>query len=245
MYVAIKRLSNNRALSVFLYLALGFYFIGFNQVRQSIALSLTVLAYSYMKRSKISYVLLMALAVSFHVSAVVVPVVHLATARWKPTATRMLLLTIVVGVVGYGLTSLTSFASAFNDRYGEYLEAAEVAGVGTLILAGVRLVVVVWGFLANSRVELTRDAQRFILYVAVSVGLVLLGYVSIPVARLEMYFSAYMIFLIPAIVSRSQMRRALTWAVVAVGLIHMLIHVSTFNSVLPYQTIDGFVSGAL
>jgi transmembrane protein EpsG len=247
-YVAIKRLSVNPALSLFLYIALGFYFTGFNQIRQSIALSVTLLAYSYLKqstkRSKVVYCLLIALSVSFHVSAIVVPILHLITARWQATKWRIFLLAAAVAVLGLALASLSSVASSFNDRYGGYISGAETAGFGTLIIAGIRLAVVLWSVTARKNHAMDADTNRYSLYVAVSVGLVLLGYISVPVARTELYFSAYMIFLIPALASKSKISRTLTWVIVVLGLIYMYFNVSTFNGVLPYQTVNGFTSGS-
>lgn len=239
-YIAIKRLSANRALSVFLYLASGIYFFGFNQIRQSIALGLTLLAYSYFKSSKAKYILLMALAVSFHVSALIVPVTQIATARWRATPARALILAVGVGALGMAMASLSELASSFNERYGGYIEHSDTAGFGTILLAAVRLVVVVWGLWSIRSGEPSRDVHRYIMYLTVSVGLVLLGYISVPVARLETYFSAYLILLVPSLVSRSKVPRLVTWAVVLVGFAHLVIHVSTFNGVLPYQTQDGF-----
>lgn len=242
MYIAIKRLSPNRALSVFVYLAFGTYFVGFNQIRQSIALGLTALAYSYAKKSRLTYAALIALAATFHVSALIVPLVQLITARWKATPLRVTLLAGSVGVLGIALASLTNFASAFNERYGAYIEDGAVAGAGTLVLAAVRVAVVIWGLTAVRRHTVSADTNRFILYVTVGAGLILMGYISVPVARLEMYFSTYAIFLIPILTSLSRAKRTSIWIVVVIGLAHMLIHIATFNSVIPYQTLDGFVA---
>ena len=70
--VAIYKLSSDCYLSVFSFITFMFYFVSFNAVRQSIAISLVVLAYYYIKTDRLKlFVLMVILATLFHSSAIV------------------------------------------------------------------------------------------------------------------------------------------------------------------------------
>ncbi|MBD7958580.1 EpsG family protein [Microbacterium sp. Sa4CUA7] len=242
IYIAIRRLSGHRALSLLLYIGMGFYFISFNQVRQSIAVGLSALAYSYFGKSTWKFIALNALASAFHVSAIVVPLVQLVTATWKLRLRVITLVFAATAVGGSALTILANFADFLNPRYGGYIEEAEVAGTGTILMAAVRVAIVVVALLANVKKDLPMDLQRYGVYVALSAGLILMGFISIPVARLEMYFSIYMIFLLPALTARSRHPRLFMCILAILAIAHMLVYIPSFNGVLPYQTENGFQS---
>lgn len=253
MYIGLVRLSKNRAFSLYLYLSLGFYFTGFNQIRQSIALGLSVLAFSYFRQSRVKYFLLMALAASFHVSAIVVPLVQFLTVRWRASPGRLALIAITVTALSLAFTLLSDVVGLLNDRYVGYVDAAETAGIGTLALGGIRVAAVLLGSRASRLVETEgvtgqrffnpNAIDRYTIYVACGAGLILLGYVSVPAARLEQYFSVYMIFLLPLVFATTRLPRTMIWLTVSILLPFLYVYLITFNGLLPYQTQAGLMVG--
>ncbi len=69
--VGMRRLSVNFAVSLTLFVLLGFYLAPFNILRQGLAVSLNFLAYSYMGKRRWVWLVLNALAVSVHSSAII------------------------------------------------------------------------------------------------------------------------------------------------------------------------------
>lgn len=72
-----SKLSKNKALTMFLFASLGFYFRGFEQIRQMLALSLFLVGVSYEKDDKRKTFLFWLFAVGFHKTAIMLLPIYL------------------------------------------------------------------------------------------------------------------------------------------------------------------------
>ena len=82
---AMRRLSVNFAVSLTLYVLLGFYLAPLNIVRQGLAISLNFLAYSYLDKHKGRWLALNVLAQLMHYDTVIAVVLQLLVRRVRPT----------------------------------------------------------------------------------------------------------------------------------------------------------------
>ncbi len=110
---AIYRHSDNVWLSVTVYLCLTFYYTSLNFIRQSMAVSLLILCYSFIKRRKIVPVMIFAvLAALFHYTALVFIPFYLLAYFVKPTKKAIIIYSSVS--VGVLITCLVMKAAGAN-----------------------------------------------------------------------------------------------------------------------------------
>ena len=77
-FYLIYKYSNNYSYSLLLYYALGFYTNTFNNIRQSIAMSIVFISFYYLfeNRNLIKYILMVLLATTFHYSALIMVLLY-------------------------------------------------------------------------------------------------------------------------------------------------------------------------
>lgn len=136
----VSRQSKYPLFSLFLYVLFGYYFLAFNIIRQSVAMSFSLLAvYFWIKRHYPLSVVMMITAFLFHRVAIVVPIL-LWGASWlggknKQKLKIMVLLSLAVGPYLFGLINKVT-AVAFIEKFTVYAEYAgeKGANVGGLFI---------------------------------------------------------------------------------------------------------------
>lgn len=130
--------------SFFLYFSLGFYTNTFNNVRQSIAISICFLAFHFLfKRNFYKYAGMVLLATMFHYSAIITLLLY-PLVRNKITIKKIILY-LTTGVGLYMLASVTILSFFINllaFKYGgmELAITSESAGFGMMTLYGLVLI---------------------------------------------------------------------------------------------------------
>jgi len=233
--LAIRRSSVDPAYSIFLYIFFCYYTTSFNAMRQSIAVAFLLLADTYRHDRKIVWILLSALAVTFHTSAIIAIVAQFGLAFWRPRAVTTIM---VIGLgVPLGIAFLTSPASSsimasLSDRYEGYLQA-EAAGIGTVLVLAVRIILIALSL------SMPRDKQdsRHLAYVTASVVVLGVGSATWVIGRLEPYFGVFLIILIANQLARSRTGSTWRWLIGIGAVVYFCFHVSAYNGLLPYMTI--------
>lgn len=126
--IAIHKHSENRALSLFVYITLGYYTFCFNAARQALALSVYLLALPcILNRNLIRYCILVAVAALFHRTVLIaLPLYFMFTMKYS---WKSVLLTITVAVLtSVMLPSLIDSASTIEARYAYYSNAEAKGG---------------------------------------------------------------------------------------------------------------------
>lgn len=238
--VAIRRLSVHPTFSVFLYFFLTYYTLSLNAVRQSIAVSLFMLGESYRGTSKFRWILFSVLAMIFHTSTIIAFVIQVAITRWKPRPASSILLLIVgtpLFIVVINTGPVRSWLSGLNPRYESYF-SVEGGGMGTMLILGVRMAVIVWGLIELSR-RYDAAASKYLAMVIVSAFALLLGLSSWVFARFEPFFGIYLVLLIPALLRYNPHKKILQFLISVCVLVYFGIHISNFNELIPYQMDPG------
>ena len=235
--IAIRKLSVNPTFSIFLYFFLTYYTFSFNAVRQSIAVSLMLFGESFRVSSKPRWIMLSILAMSFHSSTVIVFLIQIAITRWKPRAINSLLILFIGTPIGIAIINsgpVLGWLSALNPRYNDYITADDRAGMGTMLILGVRILVIIWALFELSRRK-DRSASKYLAMVIISALALSLGLSSVVVARLEPFFGIYLILLIPALLQEKHKANALKLFISAGTLAYFGVHIISFNGLIPYQ----------
>jgi len=234
--VGMRRLSVNFAVSLTLFVLLGFYLAPFNILRQGLAVSLNFLAYSYLGKRRWVWLVLNALAISVHASAIIAVLLQLGLRRAKPSWKLfglMLFVTAVLAVYFAAVAGNLGFLEFINERYVVYLEGQE-SGIGTYLYLVSRALLVALLVIYRPR---TGEIDRYITLSMVGVCLLLLGTQAEAIGRLELYFGIYLVVALPRILPEIPRRgRLLVWTAVLVGsLAFYVAYMTQFGDLVPYQ----------
>lgn len=236
-YISIRRLSDNTALSLILFLTFASYLAPLNTIRQGIAVAIFYLSISYFRENRLIGVALAVLSLTFHISAIVA-ILAVATLGNRHISTKNFFLYFVFGafIAKLMLFEVPIFAQiigALNPRYAEYLLNAEQPGIGTYLLLVVHLLIAI--FLTTIRdIGQTFNLLRNI-YLC-TVPTLVLGTSVLQLTRISEYFSFALILLIPSVVSFGK-RAASTIAIIisAFSVLYYFVYLMNYGGLLPYQ----------
>lgn len=187
----IRRESGNPAMSLLLFVALGFYTHAFLMYRQLCAMAILTLAYRFVRERKgIPFLLTVLLAMSFHrTAAIFLPVYFL----YSIPADRRLMAAAVIGsfVVGLLGKPILNFLNLFVYAPGTPLFEG---GITMYVVLWVSALVVYW--LLRERLEETRIKLPFIMLLLAAV-LQSIAFTFSNWARVMLYLRVSMVLLIP------------------------------------------------
>lgn len=241
LYVsAITHMTKRYETALFLFITLGAYTFAFNGARQAIAAAICFFALPWLlKRKPIGYFLWIALAFSFHHSALIAaPLYLLATPRtgWRQlsaiavaTAAAIVFLKVFVQLA----------AELLNDRYVSYAVASEGGGVVVstfLVIQGL-----VFFLLKEKVVDTNGNYQRLL-------NIYLIGFIPVIAAvvsnvnpsgllRLHPYFAYTAILLWPMIfqsIKNQHERNVLGFAFILFYITFFYMTTSAFSDLAPY-----------
>jgi hypothetical protein len=234
--LAMRRMSVNFAVSLTLFMLLGFYIAPFNILRQGLAISLNFLAYSYFDKHRGRWLVLNVLAQLLHSSAVIAVVLQLVLRRVKPTWRvfgTMLLVSTILAVSLAAFAPSLSFLSVLNERYLDYLQNSQ-SGIGTYLYLLSRAALVALLLVYRPR---NGELDRYIVLSMMGVCLLLLGTQAVAIGRLELYFSIYLVVALPRAAREipPRGRQLVVAAVVIASLAFYFGYLSQFGGLLPYR----------
>lgn len=198
-----KRYSKNIVITLFLYISWGYYTITFNNVRQSIAISICFMAIPYLfDRKFIKYLLVIMLAFSFHYSAVIMLLLYPLTSFVMDM--RKTIYVVIVGLAIYSLAAVSILSFIITNILVKYDPESFFSEQGkgqNLLLLYIAIAVFV-GFMYFMNIKkLDEKSQRFFscLYVCQLLVCILQMFASYfaSLARLTYYFSIPICLTIP------------------------------------------------
>lgn len=235
-YIAIKRKSSDPGLAVLLYVFLTFYISPFNIMRQGIALAFNFLAATFLGRSKLLFVLFNVIGALFHTTAAVAAAIQLVLYRWKPGPISA---TVVLGGVGgvagalFAIPEVRRWVGLISERYANYLANGNGAGVGTYLLLGVQIGLLVLAFVLASR----SGNRDWLGYVVVSVAFLIVGTQLVVAARMQLYFGIFLVLLLPnQLALVAGWRKGVAVALVLASMVYFGFYLQNYGDLLPYKT---------
>lgn len=238
-YAAIKKFSKNLPFSVALYMLLAFYFAPMNIVRQGIAISLVFWASTYLGASWKKFLAISIIAVTFHSSAMFAAVGCLLFFMWKPTRKQMLLLVAIATLFILWVSRLSIVAqllSAINPRYGGYAQGAGT-GLGAYLMIAMNIGLLVYAMRVGPSTpeNPAQDAWMFAL-ILTGIAFMVIGTQAVNVSRMGMYFTIYLIVLLPNRVNQAARPLAHMAILGAGAAIYAYMYLSSYGGLLNYQT---------
>lgn len=195
----IKSYSKNYFLSYYLYVTLGFYAFSMTGLRQSIAVSLTMVALIFLLRNKkISFLLLVAIASTFHISAIIFFLVPIFS-KWKLSKNSAIL---------FYLLSLSIFfiSGPILNLMNELLPLSYILDYSNKGTSN-PIVIIVYGLIPLAAIIFwprQQETQIFSLLYIFSIlnfAIYIISLDIVMISRLGLYFSIYSIILIPNIIN--------------------------------------------
>ena len=230
---AVQRLSRFQIKSYFLFYCLGFFFLSLNAVRQSISVSILMLAFSFQKESKKLFAILSLISYLFHSSALIALVVLMLANKIKLnkfSVFGIVLLTVPLHLI-IRIPEFVALIGRLDDRYVSHLRSAP-AGYGTLLNISYLLVVFLILF---ANVNSTEDKEH-LMYVLIGISLFSLAVSSYILSRLVPYFTIYLTIIIPSILSGSKNKDYLRLGISVSTLFYFFFYGQHYDQVIPYQT---------
>lgn len=235
--------------AVFLF-GIAFFPMSLNMMRQMVAMSFLLLAYTLLKRRGIiSYALAFSCALLFHSSAIVglviLPVVIYAEGKGFSGSFKYILICMVAVVLTIFSMPLIQLFSAATGLFGDYVDGSQhIAGGGTrtlMITYGVFGVLFILGFLFSIKKDNIESKTNVSLIALVTIGVVLLplSLWTFYLYRIGMTFIYFSVLLIPYVASQiSDRNTRLFFAAVAVVLFVLwsfdYYYIQHSHEVIPY-----------
>ena len=221
VYVIYKE-SENPLLSVIAWLSLGFFSFSLSGLRQTLALSLTMLAYFPAKNRKFwKFLILVILATLFHTSAFVFLLVYPIVDKKIGIGHAIIALTAVIVFVGFQGTVRSLIAFFFDDSYlGGYADR-DNALTFTGFIIQVAIFVFCMIYYPNVR---KRYKNGDILYNLSFVGILFQLFSSMiaEMFRVSMYFSFFNVLLIPLAINCEPNKNIRQMVALIIGLVFVI-----------------------
>lgn len=236
--VAIKKLSLNPVLSLFIFITLGYYTFPFNAARQGIALSIYVLAIPYIiNKSFFKYVLIVLLASLFHKTAIVaLPLYFFFNLKysWK---------TIVIVLIGSILVSaflptLLSYGTSIDSRYAIYQDSGDGGELLTLFYVILSLFFICARAIVSSDGKNVYDVYLNMLLCGSTIyTVVILSDSYIELTRFAAYFQIASIFLWPELFNSNKkvVSVAFMYICIICHLCFFALYLSQMAGLVPYK----------
>ncbi len=237
---AIRRLSPDVSLSIFLVLGCGFFFYFMNGMRQMIAAAFVLYALTTLgKKRNIPFVALVLLASSFHLSAIVSLLV-LVIYRMPVSGKSLAAISLFCLLFARFIPSLAESA-AFYFGYGEYLISDAFTARTGFVQIAINFCIFAFGAVMYLRSGSQDDVLRIcVLMQLVAFVLSLMTGQVVLIQRIQQFFAFPQVILIPralACIESRQVRWLLRVAIMLTYIVYMYITVGLWNgnNVIPYR----------
>lgn len=207
VYLFIKKYSSDYYLSFVIYYCL-FFFGSMTLLRQSIAMSILLLGTKYIvNRNRIKFVLIVLLAASFHVSALIGLLLY-AVYNKSLSKFTVLVTTAIASFVFVAMSVLVKYAAVINYRYEFYLDRIDSFSLASYLAFCLYLFILILLLLLQSKknkLANTPIKQNFLVITSFA-SLIVIG-LSIRVNsldRLSLVYLIYTIISIPLFISSSK-----------------------------------------
>lgn len=234
--------SENPLLSLTIWFAFGFFGYSLGIFRQTIAISIILCGFSYIKdRQMVRYLLVVVLASTCHLAALVaIPLYFFYQIDVKKLLVWVLIAEVVVFVWA---RTILLFVLRFIPQYSGYINGRyDLQGRGNTMLVVLNILLLAGYYIYCKKEKETQDSAMHICVNAMMVAVVLqaMAHAMAIFGRLIPYYSTYMVLLIPKCISRyfDQKSRVFATAIVFVLMmvIFYILHIGN-EKLCPYQFI--------
>lgn len=228
--------SENFVLSLSLYLFLGHYLSAFNISRQALAVALIALAISLIEKNKLSYGVLVAIAVSIHLTALIPGLIALAIFATKIRLKALIVFCLIASALSFvvlRIPALMELAASLSPRYSNYLATALASGVGSYIVTAYLAMLIAWAcYLA-----LKQKSENLWLKIALfSPIFLIIGTQVVEIGRIASYFTLGLLVALPNLIRQTKYAGALNLLLFALSAIFCLAYLYSFGDLLPYRS---------
>lgn len=244
VYISLKKYSKTPHQSLFLFICLGYYAMCFNGIRQMLALSICLISIKYLLNRKIlKYLICIFCACLCHFTAIImIPLYFIVNINFDKKILKIFLIISVLLYFAYE-PLLYCFTHTFK-QYMIYYKKTNMTywepGLGTYILGSLRLILaIVIIKYKNMLVEKNSNNNFFINLFLISIPFYAFSFENALLSRYTYYFSIYEIFLIPQLLEIivKDRNRKIMFIIPLLFIVYYIIHLYSFNSMLPYNWI--------
>jgi hypothetical protein len=235
IFFVVYRISPYPVLSIFLYVALYYYFYSFNIIRQSIALSFSLLSICYFfEKKRLLFILAALTAIMFHYSSIIV-VIGLLIYRYVKKISWTQEMLILGGSFFVGMFVNTYFQSLFQTYfYSNYESTKELSFFGNLLLLlGLNTLF----FIIQKVVNIKNEWYYMFFYFIILSNLL----IRIPFGnRFTMYYGVTMIIFFPMLINNNKLpfkHKGLIFALIVLYAFFTLFVSWGNGGILPYSNI--------
>lgn len=236
IYSTIKRESQNFTFSILLFFLLGIYTGPFNIIRQWIAIAINFYSLKYIDENRKKFILLNIVGTLFHSTCIFIMIIQLLAKNIKPTFS-FFAFTVILGIMFIIFFEKTYFMSILfsklNPRYGNYF-VPRYAGIGLKLLTLLRALLILYFLLFTKKTEYQYEKNLLI----ISLFFMLIGFVNVYVARVELYFSICLVILLPNVLYQMKLKERWLhqYFFTLLFLIIFTMSLIYYSDLIPYRT---------
>lgn len=236
---AIRRLSPVPAISLFVFIAFGFFVFHMNGLRQGLALGVYMHALPAMLQGRpLRYVSWVLVATMFHSSAILtLPLYFLFRLGFSFWSFGVLLTVSVILVPSFNL--VVQFAGLANERYALYGQRTETGGAMLALFNQILALIFIVGR-PLVRPEWRNEYNKYLMMMllgAMVFGIVTLTGSYVEITRMALYFTVSMVFLWALLlrsIGNKTVRSLGIFLVVVVGSLFFMIYLDQIGGYTPY-----------
>lgn len=227
-------------MSIFLLLAMTYYFYFLNGTRQMIGAAFLLLSIPYIEKKKwLPFVILTLIAAGFHTTSLVFLAFYFLI-RFNLTPKILAIVTAGVFIFGQAFGNLANNIISHMDYYSSYLDSAFVTARQGYVVLTMNIVLVVFSTIFyqknNPKFKIYYTLQVVALWASALTGKVVL------IDRFRMVFGLASIILVPMTISGIGDRKTRRICAILIEGLYFLyatytVGLQNSNSVLPYQTV--------
>lgn len=241
MIFVIYKNSTSYALSIYLYVALSFYYMAYNLTRQGIAISITIVGIKYIKEKKlIKYLLVILLASTFHYSALIMIPIYFIS-RIKLTNIKVVIFSIITFILHTFLYDIINIGVKIFPQYSPYVGSEFFKGVSINSIVLPFIIFIVLYLFKRFLISENKTNQ---IYINMSFYSLLLSILQTKVGildRLPYYFNIFSILSLPILINcfKTKSQRILATVILIIfGITYNIYYFTTdYHGLIPYQSI--------
>jgi transmembrane protein EpsG len=188
-------------LSLYVYITSGLYIVSMNGIRQFLAGAIIFAATKYIfEGSWKKYFLVVLLAATFHMSALIlIPIYFIVRRKAWTSATFLLLSLAILIVIGYNQISDAMFSALQDTQYGSYKDFNE--GGANIIRVAVEAIPIIFAYLGRGKLRAIFPNSDYVVNMAIlSLIFMVIATQNWIFARFTIYFGLYNLILISWVV---------------------------------------------
>lgn len=235
VYFSIKRFSKNYFFSVFIFITFQFYIFQFSGLRQAIAFSIVLMSLKYIQERKLfKFIITIIIASTFHKTAIIfIPAYWITKNKITIKSIAIFLVTFILLYIVKGqiLMLITKYIYSTYD-------VSKTAG-GYIMLVLLFGIFIFFTLIRNKNAEFDKNNDIWFNMLMIAILIQSLASVQGNIARLTMYYSYSLLFLIPNVVhniEKSNQRVLIKTIIYILLLCFFITNIQIDTLYIPYKT---------